>query len=507
MALHEQGMVVMRGWLNKPPSRKLKWNMGKLLPSKMNRRFVVLRTAFERSGVCSIMYYEQEEIAASDYNLRGSLLIHGLTVLARKSKTKFVLQSNEKEIVFVADSREEADTWCNEIEKVIHRSAGGLAGAAMVVNGIDYGQSRGVQRGVQTIIHLKTRLGNIPQSCIVRKGWLLKSSLQLTDSSSHQFAHGEVRTKSRRLFFLTKTTVNELQVYNFLYFKTDAPRSRPKRVFQFSTHSSIVQYRDMLRVQIERGVGLYVTAIGASSGNRNVPERAEREEQIHWFQDLRAAALAIKVARMASSSHLLRSLTLNRQSGLQLSNSSSLSSNSSSMYSPSVSSSSMASSSGVSSSVASFVTSSHVSLVQHGYADVQQRPIPVGEHVVTGTVSRSMNSHNEACGHPVTAQTRDRSQVPAPAQQGFSGDTAVNLAPLLLIENYERISDFVGGDAGAFYQVFLLNSYCAMYCDTVIERFIQKSSKVSNQLSAPGTNPLTIDTMTREVRTSLLIVF
>ena len=285
----------------------------------------VYTSSLERSGVCSIMYYEQEEIAASDHNLRGSLLIHGLTVLARKSKTKFVLQSNEKEIVFVADSREEADTWCNEIEKVIHRSAGGLAGAAMVVNGIDYGQSCGVQRGRQIIIHMDTRLGDIPQSCIVRKGWLLKSSLQLTDSSSHQFAHGEVRTKSRRLFLLTKTTVNGLQVYNFLYFKTEAPRSRAKRVFQFSTHSSIVQCKDMLRVQIERGVGLYVMAIGASSGNRKKAERADRDEQALWFQDLRAATSAIKVARMTSSSHLLRNLTLNRQQVTQLSQPSTLS--------------------------------------------------------------------------------------------------------------------------------------------------------------------------------------
>ena len=49
------------------------------------------------------------------------------------------------------------------------------------------------------------------------------------------------------------------------------------------------------------------------------------------------------------------------------------------------------------------------------------------------------------------------------------------MAPLLLIENYELISEFVGGDAGAFHQIFALNRFCAMCCDTVIERFIEKS--------------------------------
>ena len=486
MALRDVGVVVMRGWLNKLPSRKLKWNMGRLLPSKVDRRFVVLRTAFERSGVCSITYYEREEDATADHNLRGSLLVHGLTVLFRKSRTKFGLQSNEKEIVFVADSREEADTWCNEIEKVIHRSAGGLAGAAMVVNGIDYGQSRGVQRGRQIIIHMDTRLGDIPQSCIVRKGWLLKSSLQLTDSSSHQFAHGEVRTKSRRLFFLTKTTVNGLQVYNFLYFKTEAPRSRAKRVFQFSTHSSIVQFNDMLRVQIERGVGLYVTAIGASSGNRKKAERADRDEQALWFQDLRAATSAIKVARVVSSSHLLHNLTLNRQHDpyLPQSRSSSSSANSSS--------------------------SSLLQQERRMSDDNHELPSPIFDGLGAGgttaqrVYTNSIHDRSQRNGkHGGTLHDGTAASSPSPHNQGVTlgveGRKHVNLAPLLLIENYERISEFVGGDAGAFHQIFSLNRYCATHCDTVIERFIQKAGEVFNQLTVATIKFLTIESLTREV--------
>jgi hypothetical protein len=70
-----QGKVTMSGWLNKLPSRKLKWTLDRLLKTKMDRRFVVLRTAFERSGVCSLLYFATEEDANSEQNLRGSLLV------------------------------------------------------------------------------------------------------------------------------------------------------------------------------------------------------------------------------------------------------------------------------------------------------------------------------------------------------------------------------------------------------------------------------------------------
>ena len=112
MALRGRGTILLQGWLKKRPSRKSKWTIGRLTAFlRHDLRFVVLRSAFERSGVCSLTYYETEEDANANANLCGTLLVTRLTRANRISPTKFGVQSNEKEIIFIAASALEADTW------------------------------------------------------------------------------------------------------------------------------------------------------------------------------------------------------------------------------------------------------------------------------------------------------------------------------------------------------------------------------------------------------------
>mgnify|MGYP000512721728 CR=1 FL=1 len=465
MALREHGVIVMSGWLKKLPSRKLKWTMTRLLPSKFERRYVVLRTAFERSGVCSVSYYEQQEDADADHNLRGSLLVHGLTVLFRKSDTKFGLQSNEKEIVFMADTPTDADRWCNEIERVIRRAAGGLAGSPLIIGGIDHGRSRGRVRSTSMPIGISTSLDDIDPATIIRKGWLYKSKLSLSSSSTHKFEHQSVKVKSKRYFVLVKSTVNGMKLYHLLYFKKDTPNAMPKRIFHLSTHSYVAEYMNAIRVQVERGVGLYVTSVGTTDTKGN--QKQELEIQREWFRDLRAATSAIKVARVISSNHLMRNLALNAREK------------------------------------------------QRRHKPGSQPPPPLKE-ISAADEDDSMDDDfdDDAPATPDFAGLGSGGSIArrlpiaatyskAPPIDSGGGVGTVsrveNLAPLLLIENYELISEFIGGDAGAFHLIFCLNKFCAAHCDTVVERFIECSGEEFDKLTVATIKFLTIPSLTNEV--------
>ena len=190
-------------------------------------------------------------------------------------------------------------------------------------------------------------------------------------------------------------------------------------------------------------------------------------EQALWFQDIRAAVAAMKVARVMNSKNLLSRLS---KLALRTVNTTNTHNNAA-------------------------TTIPELETVESGQPESLLA-------AATAAASSSQPALQSSSSVQSLTECRSRSSTRSSASrhsqdqdiEGVNNLVGTGLAPVLLLENYELLSAFLGKEnGGAFRYIFSLNKYCAAHRDTMVERHIRRFGEANTNKT------YTITTLTQEV--------